>query len=119
MKQILKIIFIFSWFSVIALQADDVQAKKAALEIIASISDDIATLVLNHNHEKNPEVAKVASIKLITTLADTIATVITKIKERKEVRSFDIYSQEEYDQALRLLSEELIQKIHIELSCNS
>ena len=111
MKQILKIIVIFSWFSVIAVQADDVQAKKAALKIIASISDDIATLVLNHNHEKNPEVAKVASIKLITTLADTLATVITKIKERKEVRSFDIYSQEEYEKAIIILSEQFIKKL--------
>ncbi|MBP6892140.1 hypothetical protein KBB68_01020 [Candidatus Babeliales bacterium] len=80
-------------------------------EIIRSLSDDIAMLIINHHHEKKSEVAKIFSIKLVMTLADAIAQVICKIKERKENRSIDLYSDEEYDQALRLLSEELIHKI--------
>ncbi len=97
--------------SLAAIHSEDAQAKKAALEIIASISDDIATLVINHNSQKDPDVAKITSIKLITTLADAIACVITKIKERKETRSVELYSDAEYDQALQLLSENLIHKI--------
>lgn len=111
MKRILKFCIIFSLFSVSLIHSDDAQAKKAALEIIASISDDIATLVINHHHEKDPEVAKISCVKLVTTLADAIAQLIIKIKERKEIRSVDLYSDEEYDQALRLLSEQFVQKI--------
>ncbi len=111
MKHILKFCVIFSLFSASFIRSDDAQAKKAALEIIASISDDIATLVINHHHEKNPEVAKIASIKLVTNLADAIVQIVAKIKERKEIRSVDLYSDEEYDQALRLLSEQFVQKI--------
>ena len=111
MKQMLKFGIILLLCSVTSIQADDAQVKKASLEIIASISDDIATLIINHHHEKNSEVAKISCVKLVTTLADAIAQVICKIKERKENRSIDLYSDEEYDQALRLLSEELIHKI--------
>lgn len=111
MKQILKFCVLFSLFSSVNVHAQDAQAKQAALEIIASLSDDIATLVINHNHEKNSEVAKIVSIKLVTTLADAIAQVIIKIKERKEIRNIDLYSDEEYQQALIILSQQLIQKI--------
>ena len=89
-------------------------AKKAALEIVASISDDIATLVINHHYAKDPEVAKASSIKLVTTLADAIACVIAKIQEKKETRSVELYSDEEYAQALIILSDQLVQKLRIQ-----
>ena len=116
MKQILKCCLILSW-SVTQIQTDDAQvkpAKKAALEIVASISDDIATLVINHHYAKDPEVAKASSIKLVTTLADAIACVIAKIQEKKETRSVELYSDEEYAQALIILSDQLVQKIRIQ-----
>lgn len=112
MKQSLKI-FMLSlciFFANLTYSQDD-QAKQAALEIIASISDDIATLVINHKYEKNTEVAKITSIKLVTTLADAIVKIIEKIKERKQVRSFEIYSDKEYQLALYLLADLLNQKI--------
>ena len=111
MKQILKFSIIFSCLSGTFIQSDDAQAKQAALEIIASLSEHIATFIINHHHEKNPEVAKISCIKLVTTLADALTQVICKIKEQKNNRSIDLYSDEEYDQALRLLSEKLMQKI--------
>lgn len=111
MKQGLKIGFFVSFFTIASLYPEDVQSKKLALEIIASISDDIATLIINKNHEKDPEVAKASCVRLITNLADALATVIIKMKASKEVRGIELMDESEYQNALNDACKHLMSKI--------
>ena len=100
-----------SIFSVQKVHTDDAQAKKLALEIIATLSDDIATLVIQKNHNSDPQTIKSSCINLITHLADVLATLIIKLKERKETRGIDLCDEIEYQQMLQVAAQNLLSKI--------
>ena len=114
MKQFFKFFTLtFAFLSVpIAVQASTSQdSKKLALEIIASLSDDIATLIINKQQAKDPQLTKVCCVNLITRLADTLATVIIKIKERKSARAVDLISDVEFNNAIEALVAQLLNKV--------
>lgn len=122
MKQLLRLSFFVFLLVPFIVHADneknekDEQANKVALEIVAALIEDIAKLVDNKKHEKDPQVTKAVCLSLVTHLADVIASVIIKIKERKETRSIDLYSQDEYQQALNALAIQLLeQSLQIQL----
>lgn len=94
-----------------SIRSDDAQAKKMALEIISSISDDLAILIINKHHQKDPQITKTCCVRLITNLADAIASVIIKIKANKEIRSIELLDQAEYQQALANIYDKLINDI--------
>lgn len=113
MKRSLLFCLMFSLFVPLSIHADpekDAQAKKVALEIIAALSDDIATLIINKHHEKDPQITKIACLNLVTRLADVIASVIIKIKERKETRGIDLLSDDDYQNELYALAMQLAEK---------
>ncbi|OGB86503.1 hypothetical protein A3J41_01270 [candidate division TM6 bacterium RIFCSPHIGHO2_12_FULL_38_8] len=115
MNQIFKFCMFVSLFFNPTVQADepskDLQAKKLALEIIASISDDLATLIINKHHEKDPKVTQTSCIHLISTLADAIAALIIKIKAKKEIRGIDLVDDVDCEKMLIAVAHQLNEKI--------
>jgi predicted transcriptional regulator len=114
MKQWFKLFTLtFVFLSVpISFQASTSQdSKKLALEIIASLSDDIATLIINKQQANDPQLTKICCVNLITRLADTLATVIIKMKERKAVRTVDLISDVEFNNTIEALVAQLLNKI--------
>lgn len=105
---------ILSVLVVSSVQAEDAQAKKLALEIIASLSDDLATLIINKKTQKDPQVTKICCVRLIANLADALASVIIKIKSNKEVRGIDLSDEQDYQKALANISDQLVSKIESE-----
>ena len=108
-----KIMFaiIFTLHCMPLMRADDAQEKKIALDIIASLSDDIAQLIINKHAAKDPEITKVCCVRLVTNLADAIASLIIKIKSNKEVRGVELLDQQEYQNALTKISDQLVSDI--------
>ncbi len=97
-----SVILFLIFFAQQSLGTDDAaqQSKKLAVEIIASLSNDILALV-ESKEAKNPELTKVCVVQLITNLAQYLADIIMKIKERKNTRNIhDELSDQEYAQVL-------------------
>ena len=110
MKHLFTLCTIFS-LTIPQLQSHDEQAKKASLEIVAALSEDIATLIINAHHSKDPQVTKAVSINLITRIADIIATILMKLKERKPSRSMPFYSDAAYQHDLDKVIAEILQRL--------
>ena len=111
-KQMSVIIFLM-FFARQSLGTHDAaqQSKKMAVEIIASLSNDILALV-ESKEAKNPELTKVCVVQLITNLAQYLADIIIKIKERKNTRNMhDELSDQEYAQVL----ENIVSRLYSDL----
>ena len=107
MKQILIFCILISLMQSQSIYTHDHESKKASLEIIAALSDDIAELVINARHTKDPHIAKTACKNIIVRMTDLIATIIEKIQARKKLRGLELYSDQEYQQDLELIITEI------------
>ncbi len=101
MKRSFSFFFLILFAQQFLCSDDATQSKKLALEIIATLSEDIVALV-ESKQANNSELTKVCVVQLITNLADTLANLIINIKERKKTRNFnDELSDAEYTQILQ------------------
>lgn len=112
MKQYFKLCAISLLLISNTIHTYDEQAKKASLQIIASLSQDIAEIVINHRHAKDPEIAKQRCISLVTHMAEVIATIVVTIQERKATRAIDLTDQTDYQLAVEAITTELLKKIN-------
>lgn len=113
MKKIVVIVL----FGFLTAQAEEIskqqQAKQTALGIIASLTDTIATLIINKHYTKDPNVTKTCCVDLVTQLADALAiAIVAKMeetkKEQKDVRSISLH---EHDVDINQLAQELADKV--------
>jgi hypothetical protein len=90
-----------------SLQPQDQEAKQASLEIIASLSDHIAELIITNNEITDPRVKKAHYISIITSMADVIATLIIKIKQRRAMRGIEHSDEVNLDLIIEKIAEQL------------
>lgn len=109
MKAIFALCFVSCLMSTSSfLHPQNQQAKQESLEIIASLSDHIAELIIANNEITDPRVKKAHYINIITSMADVIATIVIKIKQRRAMRNIDHSNEDNLDLAMEKIVEQLI-----------
>lgn len=97
-----------------SLHSQDQDTKQASLEIIASLSDHIAELIITNNEITDPRVKKAHYVSIITSMADIIATIIIKIKQKRALRGIEHNADIDINTVIEKIAQHLIRKIEQE-----
>jgi hypothetical protein len=91
---------------------EDFALLQEAIEIVASMSDNIANLVIQHQIESNtPEITKQECIALIQKMTAFVVTILKKQKLKKNSRKIFICSSENFNQELDHIAQDILYKI--------
>ncbi len=93
---------------------EDFALLQEAIEIVASMSDNIANLVIQHKTESTtPEITKQECIALVQKMTAFVLTILQKQKLKKMTRKVFIYSSENFNQELDHIAEDIFYKIKL------
>jgi len=90
----------------------DLELLQEALDIVASMSDNIANLAIQHKIKTNsPEMTKQEAVILIKKITDLVIVVMKKTKNKKNKKNIAIHNQEYLNLIIDKLADELLKKI--------
>ncbi len=93
-------------------QDKDLEILQEALEIVASMSDNIANLAIQHKTKTgSPEVTKQEAIALIEKITDLVVVIIKKTRQKKNSRAIILHTQDELDLIINKIADEIFEKI--------
>jgi hypothetical protein len=91
----------------------DLELLQQALEIVASMSDNIANLAIQHKTKINsPEMTKQEAIALIEKITGLVIIVIKKARLKKNpTKKIFLYTQEELSEIIEQIADEILEKV--------
>ena len=95
-------------------QDEDFALLQEAIEIVASMSDNIANLVIQHKIEANSaELTKQECIALIQKMTSFVVIILKKQKLKKISKKIILYSSENIQEQIDHIAENIFYKIQI------
>jgi hypothetical protein len=96
----------------IEVQDQDLQFLKEALDIVGSMTDNIANIVIqNKTNTNSPEATKQEVVALIRKITDFVVVFMKKTKNKKPTKSIPLYSQEEFTAMVNKIVDDVLEKI--------
>lgn len=116
-KLIMSIILLYSCF-VIPSEAlspeEDFALLQEAIEIIGSMSDNIANIATQYKNDTNStEITKDECVNIVKKLTAFVVIMLKRKKLKKASRAINLYSPEDIDAAFDHLGQELLNKINL------
>lgn len=89
----------------------DLELLQEALEIVASMSDNIANLAIQHKTKTgSPEMTKQEAIALVEKITDLVVVIIKKTRQKKNSRAIILHTQDELNQIIEYVADEILTK---------
>lgn len=89
----------------------DLELLQEALEIVGSMSDNIANLIIqNKTNTSSPEMTKKEALALIEKITDFVIVVLKKSRHKKSSKQIPLHSQEDLQIMIDHLADEIIRK---------
>jgi len=95
-------------------QDEDFALLQEAIEIVASMSDNIANLVIQHKTEANsPELTKQECVALVQKMTSFVIMILKKQKLKKLSRKINLYTSENVQAQLEDIAQDIFYKAQI------
>ena len=95
-------------------QDKDLELIQEALEIVASMSDNIANLVIQHKNDTNaPEVTKKECVALVQKMTSLVLTILKKQKLKKSSRKINLYSSDSFEERIEHIAQDIFYKVTV------
>lgn len=93
---------------------EDFALLQEAIEIVASMSDNIANLVIQHKNDTNaPEVTKKECVALVQKMTSLVLTILKKQKLKKSSRKINLYSSDSFEERIEHIAQDIFNKVTI------
>jgi hypothetical protein len=90
----------------------DMELLQEALEIVASMSDNIANLAIQYKTKTNsPEITKQEAVALVEKITDLVIVAIKKARNKKISRNIALHTQEELTAMINQIADKILEKI--------
>ncbi|MBI2344512.1 hypothetical protein HYV10_00370 [Candidatus Dependentiae bacterium] len=119
MKKIIITLCLLSYISIFSSEhinypEEDFALLQEAIEIVASMSDNIANLVIEHKNDTHaPELTKQECLALVQKMTSFVLIILKKQKLKKASRKIHIYTSENLKIELDHIAENIFYKITI------
>lgn len=91
---------------------EDFALLQEAIEIVASMSENIANLAIQHKTESaTPEITKQECLALVQKMTAFVVTILKKQRLKKKSRKIFIHSSENFNQELDHIAQDIWNKI--------
>ena len=93
---------------------EDFALLQEAIEIVASMSDNIANLVLQHKTDTNsPELTKEECLALVQKMTSFVIIILKKQKLKRKSRKIYLYDDKSFQEQLNHIAEGILYKINM------
>lgn len=90
----------------------DLELLQEALEIVASMSENIANLAIqNKTKTGSAEMTKQEAIALVKKITDFVMVILKKSRQKKTKRTIRLHTQEELNEIIQHIADEILRKI--------
>ena len=92
----------------------DLELFEEALEIVASMSENIANLAIQNKAKINsPEMTKKEAVELVEKITKIVIIALKKTKQKKNRRKIFLYSQEELNAIVDQIADKVLQNFSL------
>ena len=92
----------------------DLELLEEALEIVASMSENIANLAIQNKAKINsPEMTKKEAVELVEKITKIVIIALKKTKQKKNRRKIFLYSQEELNAIVDQIADKVLQNFSL------
>ncbi len=93
-------------------QEEDFALLQEAIEIVASMSDNIANLAIQYKTDTNsPELTKQECVALIEKITAFVVTILKKQKLKKSCRKITLYNSDNFHEQIDELAQQIVSEV--------
>lgn len=85
--------------------------EKEALELVATISENIADLIIDHKKNHDPQITKQRTIELIKSVSQAISLCIKQSKSNAARKAVPLHDQQLVDAIIEHIAKHMIEQI--------